>query len=343
MRILVDIPEFLVERARKLIARGTYRDLSSFVTASIETQLTLEDTAINVEPVAMMHDPAEAEIGGASLRPLAEDLSIPQAELPIIAYPSRPGLSAEQQWPWGQINKLLPIKFAVRLLSNSVSNAEPLVPFDLFRTQAAEKARLFGRWLERNDEKYERKWGTRLSAGFPIGEREASSLNRYAIHFVGHQRKGDGALFGGLFVLKLANAEVVGTKLSAGLTEAGVEFARIPNPVLDNTDLSSSLGEEEISFYLDHVRDRVPGERYAYDLILTLIAQGVDGRQELNQEIKKEVGLDWTDSVVNTQRAGAMARMQNLGLVESTRDGVRVRYLATDRGLRFTAVEGVKT
>jgi len=335
MRIIVDPPEYLVERARKYIEKGRYKDLSSFVTTSMENQLALEEGESAEEVLTLAR--AQEPVGRPSGRelPLAAELSIPQGERPTWGYPTRPGDTLAKQWPWGQINKILPIKFTVRLLANEVSEMEPLVPLDVFRMEAARKARDFGRWLAKNDAKYKRRWGERLSAGFPIGKDEERSLNRYASHFVGYERKRDGVLFGALFDLKLGNAEIVGRALSVGLTEAGLEFARIPNPVLDNSDLSSSLSEDEIEFYLRHIRARVPGEVYASELILGLIAEGVNGREELNEGIKKTVPLEWTDAVVNTQRAGAMARLYELGLIEKSRKGLRVEYGVTERGIRW--------
>jgi len=333
--ILADVPEYVVERARKFIGKGRYKDLSSFVTVSMENQLALEERE-SAEQVLTL--PGEQEpVGRPSERglPLAADLSIAQGERPTLAYPTRPGDTLAEQWPWGQINKILPIKFTVRLLANEISEVEPLVPLDVFRMEAARKARVFGRSLAKNDAKYKRRWGERLSAGFPVGKDEESSLNRYASHFVGYERKRDGALFGALFELKFGNAEVVGRTLSVGLTDAGLEFARIHNPMFDNSDLSSSLSEEEIALYLEHIRARVPGEVYAFELILGLIAEGVNGREELNEQIQKRVPLDWTDAVVNTQRAGAMARMFQLGLLRREREGARVKYDLTEKGVRW--------
>jgi len=333
--VVADVPEYLVERARKHIGKGKYKDLSSFVTASMENQLALEERESAEELLTWSREEEPLATPSDRALPLAAQLSIPQGERPTLAYPTRPGDTLAEQWPWGQINKILPIKFTVRLLANEISQVEPLVPLDVFRTQAAQRVRVFGHWLAKNDAKYKRRWGERLSAGFPIGKDEESSLNRYASHFVGYERKKDGALFGALFDLKFGNAEVVGRALSVGLTEAGLEFARIPNPVLDNSDLSSSLSEEEIEFYLEHIRARVPGEVHAFELILGLIAQGVNGREELNEQIKRTVALEWTDAVVNTQRAGAMARLYELGLIEKSRDGLRVEYGVTDTGMRW--------
>ena len=335
MRVIVDVPEYLVERARKLIEKGTYRDLSSFVTASIESQLALEETESVDQVLTLAKELEPVQTRSHRQLLLAADLSIPRGERPTVAYPIRPGDTSAAQWPWGQINKILPIKFTLRLLANEVSEMEPLVPLDVFRMEAARKARDFGRWLAKNDAKYKRRWGERLSSGFPIGKDEESSLNRYASHFVGYQRKKDGALFGGLFELRFGNAEVVGRTLSVGLTDAGSEFAQMPNPVLDNSDLSSSLSEEEIALYLEHIRARVPGEAYAFELILHLISEGVSGREELNEQINRRVQLDWTEAVVNTQRAGATARLFELGLIDKRRHGLRVEYGVTERAMRW--------
>lgn len=335
MRIVVDLPEYLVERARRLIANEKYRDLSSFVAASMENQLTLEERAYATEPLAPSELQEQPALVSRISKPMPLGVEAPRERLPTVAYGSRPNPQPVAQWPWGQINKLLPVKFTVRLLANQLSDAEPVVPLDHFKLEAAQRARSFGLWLAGNDKKYGRRRDERLSAGFPIGRVPDTSLNRYATHFVGYERKSDKALFGALFELKLGNAEVVGTKLSVGLTEAGIQFATIPNPVLDNSDLSSSLGNDEIGFYLEHIRARVPGEAYAFELILGLLTEGVNGREGLNERIRNRVGLDWTHAVVNTQRTGAMARMYELGLIDKTRHGLKVKYGITDRGMSW--------
>ncbi|TKJ28274.1 MAG: hypothetical protein CEE40_11930 [Chloroflexi bacterium B3_Chlor] len=331
----MDVPEYLIERARGLIANEKYRDLSSFVAASMENQLTLEERTYATEPLTTSEVQEEPALVSRISKPTRLGVEPPRERLPTVEYGSRPNPGPVEQWPWGQINKLLPVKFTVRLLANQLSDAEPVVPLDHFKLEAAQRARSFGLWLAGNDKKYGRRRDERLSAGFPIGRVPETSLNRYATHFVGHERKNDKALFGALFELKLGNAEVVGTKLSVGLTEAGVQFATIPNPVLDNSDLSSSLGNDEIGFYLEHIRARVPGEAYAFELILGLLAEGVNGREGLNERVRNRVGLDWTDAVVNMQRTGTMARMYELGLIEKTRDGLRVKYGITDRGMSW--------
>jgi predicted transcriptional regulator len=53
--------------------------------------------------------------------------------------------------------------------------------------------------------------------------------------------------------------------------------------------------------------------------------------------LKKEFGGIWaaSDAVINTQRAGLMARMFELGLIEKEKDGVKVNYKISDKGKSF--------
>lgn len=333
MRIVVDIPEYLVQRARQLIAAQTYRDLSSFVAASMENQLGLEARPLDEEPHGSSGRTPLRVIQSTPPRAFADKLGLPSGEVPVLPYAHQQDGAEPAPWPWGQINKLLPVKFAVRLLANSVGDSEPFIPLDDFRETAAEMARVFGRRLRDLDEQLQHKWGNRLSAGFPISGRTQSSLDRYANHFVGSYRESDRRRFGALFELQLGAIRSDRTATFVGLTEAGAEFAKVRNPIMDNSDVSAPLGETEVDFYLRHIKERVPGEFHAFRLILGLIEGGVTGRADLTQEIKRRVDFDWTDTVAETYRAGSMSRMFDLDLLTKRKDGRTVEYGISDRGL----------
>jgi hypothetical protein len=331
MRIVADVPEYLVERVRQLISDGRYRSLSSFVVASIESQLTLEESVNGFENNASLLAKLEPVVTEAHLREVAGPRP-PRGELPTLKSPPRPGVSAVEQWPWGYINRLLPVKFAIRLLANRINSQETSVPLDAFAAEGAEAAREFGMWLARYDDKQGNPRGERLSEGFPIGDARVASLRRYQNNFVGYERKSDGAMFGALFELKLAGVERVQGKLRLGLTQEGLRFAQIANPIIDNTDLSRALSKEEREFYLAHIDERVPGECFAFGQCLKLIERGVNTREELTEEIKSGISLDWGDSVLGIRVAGATARMTDLGLVSRDKDGQKVVYEVSERG-----------
>jgi len=59
----------------------------------------------------------------------------------------------------------------------------------------------------------------------------------------------------------------------------------------------------------------------------------------LNSELNKEFAELWgaSDAVVNTQRAGLMARMFELGLLEKEKNGIYVTYHISEFGKSFLA------
>jgi predicted transcriptional regulator with HTH domain len=124
-----------------------------------------------------------------------------------------------------------------------------------------------------------------------------------------------------------------------GLTEPGLNFAKLDNPVLDLVDFEKSFNEKEVDYYLDHISKNVKGEHSAVKWLLNKLSNGLKEREEINKELKKEFGQIWgaSDAVVNTQRAGLMARMFELGLIEKEKKGVGpgVIYKIADRGNKF--------
>ncbi len=65
---------------------------------------------------------------------------------------------------------------------------------------------------------------------------------------------------------------------------------------------------------------------------------GVVKRGKTNKELKKEFGYIWgnvSDAVINTQRAGLIARMFEMGLIEKEKTGIKVSYGVADQGRIF--------
>ena len=168
-------------------------------------------------------------------------------------------------------------------------------------------------------------------------EKESKSKARYKSHFLAYMRK-DGTLDGAMSYLRFVNLNKDEKgKVLIGLTEPGLNFAKFDNPVLDLVDFEKSFNENEVDFYLDHISKNVKGESSAIKWLLKKLTNGLNGREEINEEIKKEFGQIWqaSDAVINTQRAGLMARMFELGLIEKEKDGVKVSYKISNRGRIF--------
>ena len=149
-----------------------------------------------------------------------------------------------------------------------------------------------------------------------------------------------GQLHGALFDLRLAGIDEANKHPAIGLTEAGLEFAKLENPVIDKGDLSAALSDAEIDFYLHHIREHVPGEVYAFQLVLGLIVGGVTSPKALDEGIAEHVKWSRRRGFVSTQRAGTVSRLFELKMIDKTRQGRRVTYEVTDRGQNWLEIGG---
>jgi hypothetical protein len=125
-------------------------------------------------------------------------------------------------------------------------------------------------------------------------------------------------------------------KKMIGITEEGLKFSSLVNPVLDDNNYEIALSEEESLFYINHIKENIKGEYEAMKWMLPQIKNGINDREALNKVIEKEYkkawGNDTTEAVINTQRAGLIARMFELGLIEKEKDGIRVKYVVSNLG-----------
>jgi hypothetical protein len=333
MRLIVDIPEYLVNKARKWVEEGRYGSLSSVIVTSLENQLMLDKEDLGSGTVLLEGRQSLSSFAEprASNHKLPSPSDYPAAQ--IVGYPDWEART-EGDWIWGQINKVLPMKFAARLLANEIVTREGLPSLRGFTNEAAAEARALGLSLRRVDQTEKRRPGHKLSTGFPTSDKVEKAERRFRSQFIAYVRD-DRGLSGALPELMFANVVEQRGDTRIGLTEAGVAFATLPNPVLDERDFSHSLSEEEADFYLDHIRRTVPWEASAFALILSIIGEGTNGRMEINNAVRDRLQVEWSPKEVNTQRAGAMARMFDLRLLARERRGRRVRYAATDRGVAW--------
>lgn len=330
MRIIVDLAEYLVHDIRELVREGRYRDISSFIVTSVENQLMLDSSDIKSGTVLV----AEAEAWQTTSRPsLVADRSYALSDYSraqVVPFPDWPG-RGEADWLWGQINKILPIKFAVRLLANEIATTDRLPLLDDFAQKAAVRARAFGLSLKGVDEREGHRRGGKLSTAFPVSEKIEKAQQRFRTQFIGYVGRTD-TMAGALPELNLGNSVDQDGHSAIGLTQSGLDFAAIPNPVLDEGDYRLSLSNQETDFYLHHIQRTVPWESSAFRLILSIVTDGIVGREEVNSAIRERLAVDWKPAYLNTQRAGTMSRMFDLRLLSRVRRGRRVEYRATERG-----------
>jgi len=328
MKIISDLPDYIISRIRKLVSEGRYKSISDFILASAENQLALESGEVN-DVLDLSNN-----ISADSIQKINSEFPILNSEIPVLDFiPAQEGKEIWDQWIWGQINRILPIKFAVRFLAIESSRLGGFPEKRDFNKIVSEEARRLGLFLKEFDSSLKKERDEKLSTGFPVGNKIESSLNRYWSQFVGYQ-KNDKTLTGALFDLALANlfTDEDGI-IRIGLNPEGKKFAQLQNPVLDNNNFSYSLAEPEILFYLDHIQSNVPGEFSLFKIVLGLLKNGVERREIMNLELTKQIeGSGWSEGLVSTQRAGAISRLYELGLISKERIGLEVRYHITERG-----------
>ena len=88
---------------------------------------------------------------------------------------------------------------------------------------------------------------------------------------------------------------------------------------------------------MQHVKDNVPGEYEAFTTILEIIKNGINKREEINDALSSSIdpSYGWGKDVINTQRAGVMSRLYELGLIGKVKKGIYVKYNITEKGNEF--------
>ena len=325
MKIVIDLPGTIVKTIQKMVQSGSYASISDFISIAAENQITLE----GLDDEHLMTENSISITSKSSIG----DFSYPQKDVPTAdPYHLEQAENIWDSWLWGQINRILPVKFALRYLSVKSADLSEYPLVENFWASASEAARKYGHYLEQKDLELGKKRDEKLSTGFPVGKDASSSKDRYWTQFIGYE-KSDGTRTGALFDLGLADLISSEDGLKIGLTIAGNNFAELSNPVIDESEFKNSLSSIERKFYINHVRENCPGEWHFISLILKMINNGINNRELINNEISKIVeSSGWSSGLVSTQRAGAISRMYELDLIRKERSGLEVSYRLTDFG-----------
>lgn len=236
-----------------------------------------------------------------------------------------------QEWLFGQYNKLLPVKATCRAIRSLLEDSPEGVDLAVATAKITDAAVTLRQMLVRMDAERRSGKGESLAAGFPSAEEKARL--RFANQFVGSSTRA-GAVSGFPADLKLIGIVNEGRKAFISLTQAGWDFTNIENPILDHNEATGRLAKEEATFLLRHINAYVPSERAAYVTILRAVTNGSATPDDLDIALREFVGgeTEITDSHLATQRAGAVARMIDLGLIGREKSGLFVRYFVKDLG-----------
>ena len=334
MKYLVNLTPLQVQKIQEQVHSGQYENVAHFLQAAIENQIFLQTTAGG--SITDLNGQMETSFGSLNLAVTALSASPPTLSPPAykeLVFASQ-NLLEEQAWLWGQINKIFPVKLGLRVL-HQVLDGRPYTDLDAYLEIAAREASALGKKIRSYEDGRKKLREERISAGLPSAD--DNSRNRYMFQFLAYKRK-DGLLDGAMALMRFCQIQKVNGKQVIGLTEKGLEFCHIENPVLDKNEYSHSLGREEATCYLGHIKNGVKGEHLAIRWMLSQLNSGISEREALNTEVKRRFGAIWgktTPAVLNTQRSGLIARMYELGLVNKKKTGIYISYGLTDMGRKY--------
>ena len=351
MKLVIDLPESLVGRIKKAVRNEGYENAREFVTTAIENQLELEEGEENefqtLDEAIETFDSDEPEpVDEKGEEPAAKDVmsdGLGRREYDAVPTVSPPDPERLRTGPlWGQYNRVFPVKIAVRRLANMIQeqneddtpvsgNGLRWIELEHFQEETAQLARNYGLSIKEYDRKKSRGRGEKIASGLPTGDDAAKSKDRFMTHFIGYSDRND-KLTGAppnLNFVDISDEDLA----RIGITEAGLSFAAIFNPLLDEgPDADESLSTDERSFYMDHVRENLPAEYEAMVETAQAIDDGANRPNSLTEHIAK-MNTDWSGSQSSTMRSGLVSRMYELGLITRERIGQRgVAYELTDAG-----------
>lgn len=348
-KYIIEITADNSTKIRNLIVLKRYKSIPEFTSIAIENQLIIEESTEDNLPISSENPLNESapvnsstSINTTILEPVKAKFSaipirlinIPNSEVKVVS------LSNSNQIPngplWGQYNKLLPIKLALRVLTNMVDTNDGFVLLTSFQDSAADIAREIGLKLLKYESETEMPHGEKLSAGLPIGKSEFKTKLRFKNQFIGYMNK-NGFIEGAIGALSFVNMKIdsKGDTL-IGLTEQGLQFACFANPILDtNSEKPDNVfSDDEINFYLKHIQTYLPKEVEIIKLVMNNIHQGFNKPDALTTKIM-EWNSDWSDDVANTMRSGIISRLFDLRLIQKEKQGLFVTYHLTKVGEKY--------
>jgi len=180
---------------------------------------------------------------------------------------------------WGQFNSFFPIKAALRILANLMSESKKesinLREFVFRCTDIFRKVNIHNKKLS----KYR---------GFPL-RRKDSAIGRFVWHFLIPAQE-----MGLIKIAKssLERARYEGLPYSSNdwnrvyvtITREGLEFARLTNPLFDGEDMEQVLGEDERKWMINFLKKIDKDGFREYSLlkdVFDFLTEGHDGKGEL--------------------------------------------------------------
>jgi len=332
IRYIVDLPSDIADAINRFIESGRYRSVQDFLAAAASNQLHIEQHgtpqglvfASTSESIDAIEGPSQHS-GKLQYQLLAPDFGRVQT----VAPPEPNQVAGELFGLW---NKFFPVKITARVFANILKGDGSYIPLDSAQERAADVARQLGRAIVRKEKDLGRKRGDMIATALPWKREEFKAKTRFKTHFVGYVSRN--GIEGAPAALRFVNITRSNGAPMIGLTAAGLKFASLTNPVIDQEDYAASLSQHERGFLTDHIRVELPAEAQLMRSALQAVAAGATSPTGLHAKLH-ELKPKLNETQLVTLRSGLLSRMYELDLMRRTRDGLTMIYETTPQGQKF--------
>jgi hypothetical protein len=224
---------------------------------------------------------------------------------------------------FGQVNRLFPIKLACRWLATASATEGKWPKYDAISDRMADDAATIGSLLKQWDNEAGRERDEQLSTGLPR-RGNSSSRDRFLSQLIARVTRAGEIYPGAICQYELADFQ----DATIVLTEQGLAFAQIDNPILDAKDKKTptTLSTNETDFLIRQVLSWVPSERHDMQIILAAVQAGNTTPTALTSAVQGKFPRELTQSTVLTQISGLVARLAELRLLRRQWQGRHVQY-----------------
>ena len=247
----------------------------------------------------------------------------------------------------GYINRLFPIKFALRVLASLTISTyydlednydeDDIIELQELREKCYSAAKYAKNQLKMLDLKIEAGSTTDVRVGFP--EETEKAKERFVAQFIGSKRKHNvsGALFdlGFTYLAGFSLGPIKHTSSNVLFSKIGWDFMMLENPLLDTKEgwnnyykTGVRFSEKEIQYLLLHFEKNIPAEWKLMTDIANIINDGNNRPKLLEEKLVKI--YDWDKTKASQMRNGALSRMEELCLIGREKSGREVTYHLTD-------------
>lgn len=323
MKIVVDLDPDTYERIKQLVVNGEYESVEQFLRAGADNQLTIEaadNGGVEVEPTAAAAPPADAVTWGLDIPstvPTRDPFPVDRSEILLFA----------------QYYRFLPLKLVLYRLAVESAEADEPLTLEAFRDHVSEEVLPVRDAIVQWEDQKDIPKGNRFSTAFP--KKDASdpkrTMRRYLNHYVGHYqpRKDTPSGFG--HDLGFVSIETTDDEVTIQLTEAGLTFTRLKNPVLEHgpSVAESALSDDERAYLVSHIHDEMDLEYEFMDFVYDTLEHHDRTYTKLLENFRSFLentpafGPDSSDNQIRSHTAGTISRMVSVGILErGSRRGV---------------------